>query len=463
MIVAGSAAAALLLAVGAYLFFGPKPASRPDATQTPAPSVTPDNIAALQRRYEDARRQVVEGKHDAAAKTLTRLSTDAQNRQPLASWVRLHRGLALLLQGQTAPARDAFRELEKLGDFGKAKGDAELARFFTETGRMLAAPGPIRGPAAEVNPTSPDALAVFLFGVKNWQIGEFDEAAAHFERFTNTAATGDFGWINDYKPIARTFLEDHRVYAEWKQSPHRPTAPGDIRSALATLRALEGRVKTRGALVDTLKTEAKRLNAELGQREKAEKQAQERELQRLREEQAPLWTAALAEARRRAGVYDFAGAVQAVDAAGLTEPSLKEAQATARKRFAWLVDWKMILINDLRTGRYMGRIGDQPGVEYEGVASATQDEITLRVPGGGEARPVKWTALKPQTLLEMSRAFVAANAAEAADRQWLAAVFAHETGQSEAATQLADAAVKGKPAYREQLGALKAAAASAAR
>jgi hypothetical protein len=223
------------------------------------------------------------------------------------------------------------------------------------------------------------------------------------------------------------------------------------------VRALEGKVKTRGALVEALKTEAKRLNADLAEREKAEKQARERERQRLIEEQTPLWAAALAEAQRRATLYDFAGALQAVEAAPLTEQSLKEAQSAERKRFGWLSDWKLILINDLRTGRYMGRIADLPAVEYEGVATATQEEITLRIPGGRGSAPVKWTALKPQTLLAMSVAFITQGAAEAPDRQWLAAVFAHQTGQTEAATQLSEAAVKGKASYREQLGTLKGA------
>ena len=45
---------------------------------------------------------------------------------------------------------------------------------------MLGAPGPIRGPAAEIDAKSPQAMAAFLFAVKNWQIGEFAEARGLF-------------------------------------------------------------------------------------------------------------------------------------------------------------------------------------------------------------------------------------------------------------------------------------------
>ena len=456
LMVGGVAAVALLGAGSAYYFYRAKPVL-PAAVQTPTPSPTPDNTAALQRRYEEARRQLIEGKYDPAATALTRLASEAGNRQPLLSWIQMHRGLAALMQGKTTPAREAFRELEKPGSFSKA--DAELARFFADTGKLLAAPGPVRGPAADIDAKSPQAFATFLFGVKNWQIGEFAEGAAHFERYVAADAAGEFAWINDYKPIARTFLDDHRFFTEWKQMPARFNSSADAKAAAEKIRALEAKLKMQGALRDALRNETKRLTAQAAEREKTEKEAREAQRARVLEQETPVWNAALAEARRRATAYDFAGAVQAVDAAASTEQSLKAAQAAERKRFGWLADWKMILVNDLRTGRYTAAITELPGVEYEGVVSATQDEITLRIPGGRGSAAVKWTALTPQTLLAMSRAFIPPGGADAADRQWLAAVFAHQTGQAEAATELSDAAMKAKPAYREQLGILKGATA----
>ena len=115
-----AAIVALLLVALAYYFYRAKPAAQPGAAQTATPTPTPDNTAALQRRYEEARRQLLDGKYDPAATAFTRLASEAQNRQPLAGWIQLHRGLVALLQGKSAPARDAFRELEKPGNFGKA-------------------------------------------------------------------------------------------------------------------------------------------------------------------------------------------------------------------------------------------------------------------------------------------------------------------------------------------------------
>ena len=261
--------------------------------------------------------------------------------------------------------------------------------------------------------------------------------------------------MNDYKPLARRFLEDHRVFAEWKQIRSGSDSAADLKNASAKVRALEGKLKMPGALRDALKEETKRLNTRLAEREKAEKQARDAENVRVLELETPLWNAALANARKQTAGYDFAGALTTIDSAQVTEASLRQAQAAERKKIAWLAEWKATLIADLKTGRYTGRITDLPAVEYEGVVGATQEEITLRIPGNRGSASVKWTALKPQTLLAISAAFFQTSPPEAADRQWFAAVFAHETSQAEQATHFADAAAKAKPSYRAELDLFK--------
>ncbi len=456
IIMAAGAGAVLFVAGLGYYFYEAKRTAHPVMVRIPTPTPTPDNTAALQRRYDETRRQLLDGKYEPAAAAFTRLVSEVQNRQPLLSWIQMHRGLAALLQGKTAPARDAFREIEKPGNFSKA--DAELARFFAETGKMLAAPGPIRGPAPEIDPKTPQAFATFLFGVKNWQIDEFAEGAAHFERYLTADASGDFAWMNDYKPVARTFLEDHRVFTEWKQMPQRFTSSAELRNAVAKVRGLEGKLKTQGALRNALKDDMKRLSTQLTDREKQEKQARDAERVRVLEQETPVWNAALATTRKQVALYDFTGALAAIDGVPLTDSSLKQAQAAERKKVAWLAEWKARLISDLGTGRFTAAVTTLAGASYTGAAGASEASITLKLPPYGAAE-VEWTKLAPQTLLAMSAAFIP-GAADAADRQWVAAVFAHETGQAEQAAQLSEAAVKAKPSYRSELGLLKAPAAA---
>ncbi len=443
-----AAIAALLATAGAALYV-----SQQRQVTLPAPTA---DVATLQRRYNDARRQLVDGKYDAAAAAFATLNTNARNVQPLQNWIRLHRGLTALLQSKFFDARAAFQELERSANFSTAKGDEDLVRFFTETARVLLTAGPARARVtSDLNARKVEAFAIFAFAVKNWQMGEFAEAATLLEKFDASEPPAQFAWMNDYKLLARKFLADDRLLAAWRKEPQRFATAVELSSALTKLRALESQLQTRGAMADALKNDEKRLVAELAHREKTGRAAEAAETKRLVARQMPIWNAALAIARKRSVVYDFAGALAAVDAAAVSAPPVKDAQADERKRIQWLISWKTKLISDLRSGRYTAPISDLRNVEYQGVVGATDTQIILRIPGGRGAAPVKWTALSPRTLLAMSTAFIAASPSEAADRQWLSAVFAQSTGQAEAAKTLSEAAAATKPEYREQLAVLK--------
>jgi hypothetical protein len=64
---------------------------------------------------------------------------------------------------------------------------------------------------------------------------------------------------------------------------------------------------------------------------------------------------------------------------------------------------------------------------------------------------ITWEKLSPKELLAVSKSFIDPGARDAADGQWRCAVFASETGQTEEATQLAEAAARAKPEYKEQI------------
>ncbi len=401
----GIVVAVLFLALvggGAFAWKKLKQASVPLA---PPPVAMADGAASLQARFEEARRTLIQGKYDQAAGAFTKLAAEAADRQPLANWIRLHVGLTALLQRKPGPARDAFQLVERGGQFSKEKNDADLARFFVEIGRTMATAGPVRaGAAPALNPKSADAFALFLIGIKNWQLGEFAEAAGFLEKFDGSEPPNESKWIGDYKPMARKFIEDHRLYTAWKQSAQTLANPAELRDAIAKLKTLQGKLQTRGPLLDSLKDEEKRLTNEVAAREKTEKETREK----AKEEQ---------------------------------ERERKRAFAAEMPRY--LSEWKKRLIADLKTGAFTGKVTIL-GTEYQGVATAADSEIRLRVGRYGDA-PFSWDKFLPETLLGMSTSFIKPDSAEAADRQWLAGVYANSSGQMKEAKALADAAAKAKP------------------
>jgi hypothetical protein len=177
----------------------------------------------------------------------------------------------------------------------------------------------------------------------------------------------------------------------------------------------------------------------------------ENEKKVLKLETAP-WNAALANYREQIALYDFAAAREAIKDVQLSDASLKQAQEATEKRAQWLIDWKNNLIDDINRAHFSGAISDNSGAKYTGIAGATDQSLSLKLPYG--IARVTWKDLSPKTLLTVSTSFVTPNAADAPDRQWRCAVFASEFGQAGVARQLAEAAAKVKSQYHDQISQL---------
>ena len=62
-----------------------------------------------------------------------------------------------------------------------------------------------------------------------------------------------------------------------------------------------------------------------------------------------------------------------------------------------------------------------------------------------------WLNLSPKMLLTMSTAFIRPGAADLPRREWLSAIVAQETGQADAAKELARKAAPGKAEFADLL------------
>ena len=252
----------LLLALGAGGFYWHKIQSeRLEKARATAQS----GEDTLRHLYDEARRELAAGKYDSARTTFTRLAGEAHDKQPLLNWIRLHRGLANLLRGYTTQARQPFDELKKAGPFSNKPEEKALADFFPRTADTMNAAEAVPASAASrlSSPQTPDRFALFLFAVKDWQLGDFANAAPLFEQFDRTQSAGDYAWINDYKPLAEKFLADYRVYADWKNQARSFTGRQQITAALTALRTAQGKLQLRGKLLDAFKDEEANLVRQL--------------------------------------------------------------------------------------------------------------------------------------------------------------------------------------------------------
>jgi len=164
------------------------------------------------------------------------------------------------------------------------------------------------------------------------------------------------------------------------------------------------------------------------------------------------WNKALASYREQVALYHFAQAAEEIRNVKLIGGYYKPAEEVAEKRAQLMFDWKNTLIDDLNRAHFSGTLTDSSGAQYTGIVSATDEGLTMKLPYG--IAWITWDKLSPKEILAVSKSFIDPGTRGAADRQWRCAVFASETGQIEAARELAEAAARAKPEYKEQISVL---------
>src|ERR1043166_9412754 len=216
-------------------------------------------------------------------------------------------------------------------------------------------------------------------------------------------------------------------------------------AALERVRAMVGKLKTRSAI--PAGRAAKKENAPYrpsGPEVEVNPGQADGPMKLADLETAP-WNAALANYKERVAAYDFGGAGTAINAVQITDSALKQSQTAMLKKAQWLAEWKNNLIVDLIRAHFSGSIADIDGTHYNGIVGADAEKLMLKTRYGIVELP--WAKLKPERLLAVSASFIWPEAGDAADRQWLCAVFASETGQTDAARQFAETAARA-----EQIG-----------
>ena len=355
-------------------------------------------ISELEKQAAEARHQLVLNHYNVAGTAFGRIATAARNRQPLYDWARLQQGLAAMIGRDDGQAREAFQAVEKAGVKGFAREDVDLANFMVATSKTLLSPGRVQsGQLSVKGPSWPELFGLFPFALKDISQLDVQDAVPLLDQFTKAQPTGKFAWIAELKPIAQKYLDDCRFYSSWKANPASKASPASD---------LKKQLKTRSAISDAILGKEKQVASTI----KSEQSQPPRQL------------------------------------------TQKELGAAAQKKAQWLADWKKKLIDDLNHKQFSGAFVDTSGAEYTGVTSADNQTVALKLPYG--IARVPWSKLPPKTLLTIATSFIQPNAPDAADRQWLCAVYANATNQGDAARQLAEAAVQSRPEYRGQINLL---------
>jgi hypothetical protein len=352
-------------------------------------------IAELEKQAADARHQLILNHYNVAGTSFARIANEARGRQPIQDWARMQQGLAAMVGRDEAQMREAFGAIEKAGTKNFAKEDVDLENFFIATTKTLLGPGNVSSGSAKQD-NSFATFALFPFALKDIDRLAVQNAAQLLDQFVNAHPSGKFAWIAELKPLAQKYFDDCRLYLDWKAHPGAP--PPDKKQ-----------LKVRNSPIADAITGKER----------------------------PVVAASPIES------------VQSMPARQLSQ---KEQQDAAQRKSQWLATWKKKLIDDLNRKQFSGEFTDATGAHYTGIGGADNQSLSLKLPYG--IARVSWNKIQPQTLLTISASYIQPNSADAADRQWLCAVYASATNQLETARQLAEAAAQAQPDYRDQIAFL---------
>jgi serine/threonine protein kinase len=374
-------------------------------------------VAPLEAKLGEGRHQLVQNHYNVAGSVFAQVATDARGKQPLYDWARLQQGLAAMIARESSQARQAFQDVQNAGTVGFARDDTELAKFLTDTTRTLLGQGTIAFQKMDPNAPAYSGFGALLFGLRNIEQADAMDAAGWLEQAVHAQSSGKFAWISELKPIAQKYLDDCKLYLDWRKEADQAKDPAAITRHLENTRAIvdKKKFKARSAISEEVYAQEKIMSRQTADQQKAES-AKREEQQRKQAEQA--------------------------------------AQDVIRKKPQWLTDWKNRLTSDLNRAPYNAPISDVVGVQYTGIVRATADNLTMKLPYGETI--LQWSRLAPATLLKISTFYLDPRSADAADRSWLCAVYANETGQSAEAKRLAGEAARVKPEYGQMFSALTA-------
>jgi hypothetical protein len=409
----------------------------------------PATAERIDARYEAARQLLIAGRAAEAAKALAELDAKTEAPQPLRNWITLHAGLAELLANHPRPALAHFAAIEHRGIYSPDPAEQELARFFVRIARQASATKPIEATALkDIDRTSYEAITLFLCAVRNWSLGEHNQAWQLFRQFSLCTPQERHAWVSDYKPLASPYLVEINAFRGATETARAASNLEARRRALQIVQDTRKQLRLTGSFPAKLDALAKGLQQKIA--------AEEEEAARQMSATEAADAQALAEARAKIeplrSQFRPAEALliaRAVQVAG--EKSQRELAAMV-KRFEWLAKFKATLIGDLNAAGYPAAVTKKSGAQVPGpIRKASETQIETVTPFG--SLPTAWTELPPESILAMGKSFLRPELPPdtLADRQWLLGVYAIQAGRLPDGQQLLVQASQTKEEYRESL------------
>jgi hypothetical protein len=397
------------------------------ARATPPPSKKKAVAPPLAPRFKEACSKIVAGKYDEAAAAFAQMNVENDPSQPLFDWIMVQQGLALMLAGKDAEARELFGKLEDAGLFSNDEDDRKLAKFFVSLSHSLRNAEPVPVDAVKnYDRWTYEAFGLLFAGLKDWNLENFDDALPILRQFFSSSPKGPALWIGDEEYVAK-LKEMAGSFAEEKKEAidAAKTIRAEMKYPSKLTRALDANIADLQPKVMAALHENERLSAEAEAADsKAFSVAKEKGDALMKE-------------------YRFSDARDAYKDPELKQQDRIDQQNAYVKKAQWLMSFKSNLIKELSKTPYSGPLkAAATGAPIAGsVVGADDQQIQIKTARGG-VFPAQWNEISPDSVFAMAQSFIHPDMPPdiAAFRKWQLGVYAAMYGRKDAEKLLKEAA-----------------------
>ena len=161
--------------------------------------------------YLEGRAALLSGDFDHAASQFQQAHQAPGVSTSLQGWSLFNDGVAQLLRGNSNAAHDAFARLGLQESFAQTRLDG----FFQQVCGWMTSEDIVPKAVAEtVQPGFCQSIALLAYGLHDWELAAFDDAAAHFARFQEIDPGAEFDWIKDYRVLIQGHQKDLALLRE---------------------------------------------------------------------------------------------------------------------------------------------------------------------------------------------------------------------------------------------------------
>ncbi|GAA5496228.1 serine/threonine-protein kinase PknD [Rubritalea halochordaticola] len=368
-----------------------------------SPEVSEAKMKLIAAELSSARSLLKQRNYRAASERLMRLVRDPEVPSETVYWAGVQSAIASWLDGRSADARKALREVRNRQD--KAVGELSATDLKLKSAtELLMQFRPIQREQLGAMEDDLDKMVLFAAALKNWEQGVWDGATTLFKEFESTKISEDSEALVFYRSLVRDYLHDEGLM--------RPYVAGfqleNVQAAKArreALLAVEKKIKTRGRAVYNLDSlnhqlsqQIKGLESKFGQKKYGSGWNGKSASEPARKDPQAEWRSVHREVGNLVERLDFAKASEKLKE---YEPE-SEVKKSWREQMIYMTDsgagFLAAVYRDLKDkgGSYtlLGRDGK---TEFKQITGASEDGV--EVLNDGQKRLVLWREIEPSSML----------------------------------------------------------------